>query len=29
MQTGGSLLLGVGKQDGKYVIVARFTKEQH
>ncbi len=29
MKAGGSMLLGVGKQDGKYVVVARFTRETH
>ena len=29
MKTGGSMLLGVGKQDGKYVVVARFSREAH
>ena len=29
MKAGGSMLLGVGKQDGKYVVVARFTREAH
>lgn len=29
MKTGGSMLLGVGKQDGNYVVVARFTRERH
>lgn len=29
METGGSVLLGAGKQEGKYVIIARFTSSQH
>ena len=29
MKSGGSMLLGVGKQDGKYVVVARFSREAH
>lgn len=29
LKTGGSLLMGVGKQEGKHVIIARFTREQH
>lgn len=29
MTSGGSLLLGVGKQEGKYVIIARFTIKEH
>ena len=29
MKTGGSLLMGVGKQESNYVIVARFTREAH
>lgn len=29
IKTGGSLLLGVGKQEDKHVIVARFTNEVH
>ena len=29
MKTGGSLLLGVGKQEGNSVIIARFTSEAH
>lgn len=29
LKTGGSLLLGIGKQDGNHVIIARFTREQH
>lgn len=29
MEPGGSLLLGAGKQEGEYVIIARFTSQQH
>jgi len=29
LQTGGSMLLGVGKQEGNFVIIARFTNEAH
>ncbi|MDX1680395.1 MAG: hypothetical protein R3242_06670 [Akkermansiaceae bacterium] len=29
MKTGGTLLMGVGKQDDKLMIIARFSREQH